>query len=359
MRWTRLGPAYPRKTFVIEIADNDFWNQEFEAREPLRADRLAEIVDRLVQAHTHVIVLDVDLVSPLGEEGGDLSVYASEDNMLAKSIAVACRNGSVIVIGKPGFQKPEDIFKALPSRIDLPSDKYPCVRWGTMYLPADVRLVPMSTAVEGGGPRLPSLALEALRATDPTAADWASRYKDHDFTFGQFIAEEDFGPRKDQVFRRGWSLLKQMSNKELDSEVAGRIVLIGAHWNSQAKGQGDLADLHDTPVGKMTGVFLHANYIEALSDPHRSFSPVTWQVQMIIDFALWLVMAVVGFFELSVIQRLSATVINFLVIFLVGMALLSISGVFTDMVIGLLVQLIFVIIDEWVAKRKKTVDTVH
>jgi hypothetical protein len=132
IRWTRLGPAYPRKTFVVEIADNDFWNGEFEAREPLRADRLAEIVDRLVQVHTHVIVLDVDLVSPLGQEGGDLPVYASEDSVLAKSIAGACRNGSVIVIGKPGIQE-ENLFKALPSRIDLPADKYPCVRWGTMY----------------------------------------------------------------------------------------------------------------------------------------------------------------------------------------------------------------------------------
>jgi hypothetical protein len=44
MHISQHGPPYPRTTAVLEIGDHDFWSEEFEGREPLRGDRLAEII---------------------------------------------------------------------------------------------------------------------------------------------------------------------------------------------------------------------------------------------------------------------------------------------------------------------------
>jgi CHASE2 domain-containing sensor protein len=45
----------------------------------------------------------------------------------------------------------------------------------------------------------------------------------------------------------------------------GRIVLIGGNWRDDS-GNGDPVDTDDTPVGPMAGMYIDANYIEALLD---------------------------------------------------------------------------------------------
>ncbi|MGA7928756.1 MAG: hypothetical protein WCA20_22520 [Candidatus Sulfotelmatobacter sp.] len=54
----------------------------------------------------------------------------------------------------------------------------------------------------------------------------------------------------------------------------GRIVLIGGNWRDDS-GNGDPVDTHDTPVGPMAGMYIHANYMEApLDDRYQRIVPL-------------------------------------------------------------------------------------
>src|SRR5262249_30693742 len=67
-----------------------------------------------------------------------------------------------------------------------------------------------------------------------------------------------------------WKGCVPPATAKFDDRLRHRVVLIGDDTND---------DQHDTPVGTMAGVLLHANYIEALGGP-RFFRPISqhWQI---------------------------------------------------------------------------------
>jgi CHASE2 domain-containing sensor protein len=80
---------------------------------------------------------------------------------------------------------------------------------------------------------------------------------DKRFVFGSFIREDDFQKISAEALKDG--------KQEAIRSCRGRIVLIGGKWHSDI-GTGELVDRYDTPAGPMQGMYLHANYIEALLD---------------------------------------------------------------------------------------------
>src|SRR5713226_8565652 len=55
-----------------------------------------------------------------------------------------------------------------------------------------------------------------------------------------------------------------------------RIVLIGGAWHQYGMNRGPLVDTHHSPVGEISGLYLHANYIEALLDEKYKHEVPHW-----------------------------------------------------------------------------------
>jgi hypothetical protein len=79
MNLSQRGPAYPRKTAVVEIADHDFWGPDFAGREQLRYDRIAESLDRLRHSY---------------QQTRTPAQVSSNIDTLAASISVGCAGAS-------------------------------------------------------------------------------------------------------------------------------------------------------------------------------------------------------------------------------------------------------------------------
>jgi CHASE2 domain-containing sensor protein len=47
-----------------------------------------------------------------------------------------------------------------------------------------------------------------------------------------------------------------------------KIVIIGGHWHEDGLGRGDFIDMHDSPVGSVPGMVLHASYAENILQSH-------------------------------------------------------------------------------------------
>ena len=56
---------------------------------------------------------------------------------------------------------------------------------------------------------------------------------------------------------------------------------MGGTWHALAFGRGVKIDTHLTPVGQIGGVFIHANYIEALLDSRTYVPWEKWKLQLI------------------------------------------------------------------------------
>lgn len=111
-----------------------------------------------------------------------------------------------------------------------------------------------------------SLALAAdsayFEATDrrprtPDKKPIADEIKHHEYVFGSFLPEDRFQTIPIRELAAG--------NPEAMRACRTRIVIIGGKWG-EGLGQGRSSDVHETSVGPMTGMYLHANYIEALLD---------------------------------------------------------------------------------------------
>ena len=130
----------------------------------------------------------------------------------------------------------------------------------------DERKIPLSTKLPGHTQCQDSLALAAVSAYEETTdrqprtrekkviADQIKRYR---YVFGSFMPERQF---QTIPIRDLWT-----GKPEAVRACRTRIVVIGGEWH-EALGQGQGYDLHETSVGPLTGMYLHANYIEALLD---------------------------------------------------------------------------------------------
>jgi CHASE2 domain-containing sensor protein len=76
------------------------------------------------------------------------------------------------------------------------------------------------------------------------------------------------------------------------AKLANRVVLVGGSWRTASLGRGELVDAHETPVGVLPGVLVHANYVEALLTG-RTVRPNSGFVHVVADFALGILLACV------------------------------------------------------------------
>src|SRR5581483_5824630 len=141
-----------------------------------------------------------------------------------------------------------------------------CARIGNINTPLDPREAPLVTPTVDSERQSQSLALAAVSAYEDAILreprtenkkDIKSAIKHREFVFASFIPESGFQKISLEKLAHGV--------KSALEQCRGRIVIIGGKWRADS-GRGAKEDAYDTPVGEMQGMYLHANYIEALLD---------------------------------------------------------------------------------------------
>jgi CHASE2 domain-containing sensor protein len=340
MQKTNWRQPYVQHTFVVAVDDDDFWKGEFNRRAPIRRDLLGSIILRLADAEARVIAVDFDLRSPVPDGSPrESSVYQHETDSLLRAIDKASADHHAVVL-------PATIGFGPGNSLVLQSDIYSGVKvppafffTGYIALPDDAREVPLEIKL-AGETHLDSFALAAVRAYLPDAV---RGLKGLDiFPFGGYLEPGAF-PHVNAA------AVLSLDKKALQDQVGGKLVFIGSTWHRLSWKTGPLNDSHITPAGLVSGVFVHANYAEAILGGNYYwpvYEPFAYAVEILVLFAMAIVFAI----EASAWKK-AAFVVGAAALFIsVGYILLQNLGIYFDFLIPLVFLLLHVAVDrilEW------------
>jgi len=348
------APDYPRRTAVVTIEDNDYWGPEFAGRSPVRRDLVAKILDKLRLAGVNTVVLDFDLRSPDPTlKNLDFEVYKHEDDALTDAIKAMCTAGQSLVIGASVRGKTSPYTK-MPSiysqKVAEDPKAYSCMHEGHIQLPFDLRLVAGQIAIANSQP-LDSLALAAVKIADPIAYNAAIANPERGFRYGRYLSESEYSSHGDTRFRYSWSDLQGAKSEDLRKELADKVVLIGGAWHTYAKNQGQETDQYNSPMGPMAGVFIHANYIEALDGERGTFAPVSDLSVEILELTLAIALALIGALEIHAAWKWGAFAASCAISFVLTYVLLENLGIFLDFLVPLFILIGHTLFEEFWAMR--------
>jgi len=382
---SRLGGKAPRGVAVVEIGDAAFWSPPLDGTQPTNRAYLASLVNATVRAGASVIALDFQLKSPANVPA-DNPVRADDNRKLMEATAAAAE-AHIPVVLTAGFVLDGEEWRREPNICDdrdkdgalffSQSDPNPnplkrtasppapgssaCeilsklgnVSVGYINLPADRREVPLQFQAEefdnSGQKEFDSFALQIVSACaarfdfsrsplvcggSPAVVsgyrDVVDLTKEHDFAYAGFISRSAFSgytvPAQDLLHA------SQLSAGDWDAspfpgELTNRAVLIGATWHEFGHQRGPLIDAYSSPAGQMPGVFLHANYVEAILRGLAAPVSRTWSriIELIAGYLLIVLMHSRRGFAQWVLVWLAGSVL------LAGLALLlSVWGWYLD-----------------------------
>lgn len=314
--WFSPHPQYVNIVRVVAIDDRTHWVR-LGGSSPTNRSFLATLINHAVAGakRPSVIAVDVTLKTP-GEfppaENSaiiDSPERLDNDEELLCAIHTATEAGIPVILAeglawdgqanenRGEWRRERHIFADAALSLKDSNDRCAleaCAAFGEIHTPKDSRQIPLRVfALEWNNSSetaLDSLALAAATAYEiKTGREPKSIEK-------PFIKEAMSGPDPDFVFG---GFLKDATFPRIDIEALERnepnamrlcdgcILLIGGNWHVLPSGQGKLADGWKTPAGTMSGVFLHANYIEDLLD-NRFQHPVSfwWALGFDMVFAL-------------------------------------------------------------------------
>lgn len=352
-------PMRQRYTALVLIEDDEYWGRDLARRVPIKRRYLAQLVDLLDRADAAVIALDFDFRSPRPDGTlRDFRDYADETkDFLATVDRVATARPVVLprTLGYDrGYTTESDIYEDHPFQGR--------VLRGYIALPNDMRQVPFPLALVGTSCQsgrckegscfnhrcyLDSFAVAIVRATNDDRALSVMSKRNNTLPFGTFIKDLPAYSAGDVVNR--WNLEK------VKRELGHKIVLVGAGWSRFAYGRGGPVDTYLSPIGMVGGVFLHANYVEAIKDS-RIEPPVRRRTAILIEVAFAILVAVLFGLEVSLYVK-ALGVIGFCLL-TIGLAYFSWQnlGLFFDFfipVVLLLVKGVFEMRQDLKAQRRE------
>jgi len=265
----------PKWTVVVMIGDEEYWGSSLAGRSPLKRNYLADLITKLDSLDPAAIALDVNLRCP---SSGDYPDYKTEDQNLLTAVAEVGGRRPVVVgkVLRPandgGAYDPE------PSVLDTGPFQGKAVTWGYTNLPTDIRQVPLQ-ALLTTGITVDSFSSAVVRVLDQGTLDGIG--SQDLFPFGSFINPDNL-----TVIKAGDLLTGDAAKMgRLKSLVAHHAAIIGGRWHARGPNLGDYVDDHPTPLGPMPGVYLHANWVEALLS-NQTVPPWTEKSAKIIEIAL-------------------------------------------------------------------------
>lgn len=260
------------QTTVVLIDDEAYWSSPLAGRAPIRRDYLARLVRALDAADAAVIALDFDLRCPSPDtSSSSYSEYrAEEEELLATIREVAARRS--IILPRAIWKDSLGYYREDPSIYDALLDSRVPIHPGFVAIATDIRRLPLTIGIADRD-SLDSFAVACVRAINPRLLKEVLRDRKLGFPYSCFIPPERF-----PTLRVG-SILDSLPS--IQSMLAHRIVVVGGAWSRLARGRGSVIDEHPTPVGNVSGAFIHGSYIEALLN-YRLYSPTPhWVVKVV------------------------------------------------------------------------------
>jgi len=336
MQKTNWRRPHVQHLFIVTVDDDDYWKGDFNHRVPIRRDLLAQLAD----AQARVVAVDFDLRSPVPDgKPRETPVYRQETDELLTAISKACSEHHAVVLpatiaydAAHNYVLQSDIYSdaQLPSRFFFT---------GYIALPTDARQVPLSLSLAGQG-FIDSFALAAVRAYRPDAA---LRTKHLNlFPYGGYLDPGEF-PHLTAAN------VLNLDKTSLQDQVAGKLVFIGANWHRLAWKTGPMADSHPTPVGSISGVFVHANYAEAILGDNYYVQPPEL-LAYTVEILVLLSMAILFAGKMNAWKKMTVVVSATLLFITLGYMFLQNLGIYFDFLIPLVFLLLHVSADrilEW------------
>ena len=321
----RVINLQPGPIRFIYIDDDVHWMNLY-GDMPTNRSFLAKLVRNASQPTTkaQAIGLDVELLAPRNfPPGSDAKERVNDNALLKDALRFASSNGVPVVLTTAYYVDEAKRNVRLANIFlddDLPLQKedgscpealvaplagnthdhysYPrCVSLGYINAPDDKRQIALSEQLfdptSGETKKYDSFALALAKAAEgwPPAINNYGPFKDaqngNEAIFGSFIAENTFGDVNTIALAEG--------NAVAQKACSGKILLIGGNWHSM-QGYGQPVDAHLSPVGVISGVAFHANYVASLLQ--RQFArEVPACVGIVIDLLVGLVIYLA--FEMS------------------------------------------------------------
>jgi CHASE2 domain-containing sensor protein len=348
MEW---GPNPPEPKFVtpVLINDDEYWLGYPAGRRPLKRDYLAQIVDKLVLANTHVIALDIDTRLPDPTSMKIPADYRDETITYILAIRSAAKQGKKIVLATPisgdeqrGYQQDPDAYQAYglcrtsaakestgSDFADAGAQVDQNITCGYISLPYDPLALPGRLPLKDGRV-LDSFALEVARAQYPGVI---KRLLDRIGTsqrYGRFVSADKFRQADALVYVH--SVLDGTTDKH---KLEARAVIVGGDWSTFAANRGGLVDLHPTPTGPIVGALLQANFAETFIAGNHVGTVPHWGLrgaEILFSLVAAIVFAVLASFG----AKLAGVAILVLVLFFVQWLVLHGFGVFFDALVPVL-----------------------
>lgn len=335
--------AHPLKsstrTAVVLIGDEEFWKGELARRIPLKKDYLACLLLKLDQTNPAVIALDVDL----GSQTADRSViyhsdYKDEIDALRTAIKIVSRNRTVVLpktlfvegrsagVSMEQASDSDESYEAEPTVFDGYNFETNNILNGYVALPYDVRQVPLTLSLKDGSP-LDSFAAAIVKRLDRSALQDAQSSDKTALPYGTFIPPTGFPQvSAKQVLESEPETLKPL--------LEHNAVLVGGAWHLNSFERGRQVDTHLTPEGEIGGVFVHANYVEALLT-HRASKPVGKIFGVLIEIALAVFIAIVFAWKMKPALKLVWAVVLSLILIAITYLFWENLGLFFDFFVPL------------------------
>jgi CHASE2 domain-containing sensor protein len=157
----------------------------------------------------------------------------------------------------------------------------------------DVRQIPLVLSLKDGT-QVESFAAAIVKPLDATALQDAQASGDSGLPYGTFIPP-------DRIKQMSANYVFATDARELKKALAANVVLVGGAWHSNAFEESRI-DSHPTPVGEIPGVFIHANYVEALLT-HRVSRPISKILGIVIEFLLAAFIAVIFAWKMKPVSK--------------------------------------------------------
>jgi CHASE2 domain-containing sensor protein len=317
---TTPHPPRPKRTAVVLIGNEEYWNGPLAGRVPLKRNYLADLLLKLDAANPEVIALDVDLSSRLSDTySGE---YATETKQLLEAINTVSHNRSVILgegikptsTGEKRYEPVSTIYDGY----DFGTGR---VGRGYISLPYDIRRIALAQRARDES-QIDSFASAIVRSVDDKAIIDAQDSEHSDLPYGTFIDPEKF-PTRSAAY------VLNADTETLKKEFEFKIVLIGGAWQKLGFELGPKNDGHFSPLGEIYGVFIHANYIEALLDS-RIYKPMGEIWGTSIEIAFSFILALFLSLQVKLYQKVIFAAVLCVVMIVISYFTLQNLGIFFD-----------------------------
>jgi CHASE2 domain-containing sensor protein len=312
-------PSYDRRTVIVMIGDEEHWLGEgLAGRSPTKRSYLARLLRAVGVFGPEVVALDIRLRSPR-PDGAPVTYhdYDVETQELIQAINDITSGPTPTTVALPksiggnearGYFLESDLYDG---KLDLNGGR---VCAGYIAFDDDRRKVPLDLNLKDGG-KLDSFALAIVRAAEGTPP--LPSHDNNSMPYGSFMWPDQFkqytasrilhSAEVVQAARQRGLPLSAISadDKEVLDNLAHKIVIIGGNWHGYAYNRGPMVDSFNTPVGEISGAFVHANYINSLMSSGIT-APLDEKMTKGIDVLFSLAVATLFFLPFRTIWKLLA-----------------------------------------------------